>query len=104
ATAIQTGSALLDEATGCSLRGGQARFDQQINYWYASRQAHLGNNGFWYRHTCTCHDTLRPGRALLPLEQRMGRVACLAGLVHTMRQLRDLKGQHLLGLTQFGAL
>src|SRR5215510_4244589 len=34
----------------------------------------------------------------------MGCVPRLARLVFTVRQLRGLKGQHLLGLTQFGAL
>src|SRR5262247_3417466 len=93
ATTIQTGSALLDEATGCAFGGGQARFDEQIDHWYPSRQAHLGNGGFWYSCQFTC-----------ALKERMGCILRLVRLVLTVRQLRGLKGQHFLGLTQFGAL
>src|SRR5262249_9558720 len=46
----------------------------------------------------------RPGLAPLPLKERMGCVSRLVRLVLTVSQLCDLKGQHLLGLTQFGAL
>src|SRR5689334_16954353 len=93
ATTIQTGSTLLDEATGGALGDRQASFDEQIDHWYPSRQAHLGNGGFWHPCKFTC-----------PLKQRMGCVSRLAGLVLTVRQLCGLKGQYFLDLTQFGAL
>src|SRR6516164_9289563 len=104
ATPIQTGSALLDEATGCAFGGGEASFDEQIDHWYPSRQAHLGDGGFWYSGQFTCQDTLRPGLAPLPLKERMGCVSRLVRLVLPVGQLCGLQGQHLLGLTQFGAL
>src|SRR5215831_12778691 len=93
AATVQTGSTLLDEATGGTFGGGQASFDEQIDHWYPSCQAHLGNGGFWHSCQFTC-----------ALKERMGCVSCLVRLVLTVRQLRGLKGQHLLGLTQFGAL
>src|SRR5215468_10357023 len=93
AATVQTGSTLLDEATGGTFGGGQASFDEQIDHWYPSRQAHLGNSGCWHSCQFTC-----------ALKERMGCVSRLVCLVLTVCQLRGLKGQHLLGLTQFGAL
>src|SRR5438309_5806412 len=104
ACTIEAGSALLDETTGGALGGSQASFDEQIDHWYPSRQAYLGHGSFWYPDKFTWQDTLRPGLAPLPLKQRMGGVSCLVGFVLTVRQLCGLKGQHLLGLAQFGAL